>query len=615
MSLLITSNDLREDSYVQDGGQMPQHYTNYLDQPLKIAPNSEIALCSAKIRKNPTFLLKGSANKLYFWWGEKLDSDPTGSGSKKLKPDTTSQPLMAWMRPPQETDNKAVYTAEDFAEQMTQEMNGYLYHPNLYGGLLVVAKRDPSTNDFEGFEYQFTQRGDDSTLNERPVDWVARYEGMDGFTYDTSLHTFTKTSDTKQAFGLATTSPISWSGGYIEFGIAGMSGEGFFGLSRSFHDKFREPPYFETDSKGFWDYAIELRFTEAGDDREVYLWHSVVSPDDPDKTELQEIVYYGSHTGATSSDPILINDLNIISFNVHVIGERINFNYRDSVSGVGHNHELVHAHTQWNNGVDKKYYPKPCGQTTWALYPQIKLEELNDSIEIQHYGGIRSNNFYNNDNENIFTYYWQTKNIDWWFTQLKIRRSHIYAKEVDTRYMYDMDMTRSPDSHEPVGQNAGGGIGYSNVMILKQSQLYYQTIGAQAHKQMGFKNMAVVDTPTSTTGSPSPSATFTSNTIPSGAGVYQDPIYVRIANLPVQSYNAVSHQVGQIIGFLPQSDNQGNSEGSLMFNMEDRIYIDINNPSELQMNNFDIQLVDKYDRLVQNLTGSTQCIFHIRPKK
>ena len=180
------------------------------------------------------------------------------------------------------------------------------------------------------------------------------------------------------------------------------------------------------------------------------------------------------------------------------------------------------------------------------------------------------------------------------------------CRPIDFRYMFK---TYNTSKHQPVGLNASSGINYSNVMIVAPSSLYKDSIGANTGQQMGFKNESVVDTPFQTSGS---TITFKSNTIPTG--IIDDPIYIKITNLPVQSYNAITHSVGQIIGVLPQSDNQGNSTGGLMFMMDDRLYIDLNNASELQMNSFDIQLCNKREQVVNNLVGSTNVIFHIRNK-
>jgi hypothetical protein len=195
--------------------------------------------------------------------------------------------------------------------------------------------------------------------------------------------------------------------------------------------------------------------------------------------------------------------------------------------------------------------------------------------------------------------------VDWWYT-INTEGRDTYGKEIDLRYM---NKTFDTQKHEPIGLNASNGINYNNVMIVAQSDLYKPTIGANTGTQMGFKNESVVDTPFSTAGSV---VTFKSNTIPTG--IMDDPIYIKITNLPVQSYNAITHSVGQIIGVLPQADNQGNTSGGLMFMMDDRLYIDLNNASELQMNSFDIQLCNKREQVVSNLVGSTNVIFHIRDK-
>tara|TARA_R110000787_G_scaffold6728_3_gene23365 strand:+ start:165 stop:1961 length:1797 start_codon:yes stop_codon:yes gene_type:complete len=596
MSLLITSNDERDNTTGSLAGQMPASYSNYLSQPLRIKPDSQIAVHSVKIRKDPQFMLKGGGNRLYFWFGEKLNYNQDGTGTTILKKDTTSNPLLALMRPKDYNLNKAVYTAEDMAVQMTTEMNGYLYHPNIYGKLLVEPSRDDSTNDFEGFTYKFTQRGDDATLDNIPSTWLPRYLG-DGFTFETN--TFTKTSDTKTAFGLGTDYPLSWSNGLCEYDITGTStgAISMVGLARSWYGDQREPSYFASASFGFWDYVIRLAPDVAGTDRNLKIFHSVVDEARQDKMTMKEVKYYGTHTGAVGTIPLKVTADSIDYVRFRIVGEQVIVEY---ATGVAPDTWINITDTSNWSTATKDNFCKPLNQNTWAIYPQIYLEELNDSVTIDQFGGI--------DNGGTdYEYKWQTKNVDWWYTMNALGESvNRVCKPIDFRYM---NKTFDTQKHQPVGLNASNGINYSNVMIVAPSLLYKESHGANTGTQMGFKNESVVDTPLTISGS---SVTFKSNTTPTGMS--DDPIYIKMTNLPIQSYNAITHGVGQIVGVLPQADNQGNSTGGLMFMMDDRLYIDLNNASELQMNSFDIQLCNKREQIVGNLVGSTNVIFHIRDK-
>ena len=606
MSLLITSNDERDNPTEARGGQMASSYSNYLSQPLRIQPDSQIAVHSVKIRKDPQFNLKGGGNRLYFWFGEKLHRNRDGTGTTIIRDFTTSNPLFAFMRPSDYDLNKAVYTAEDMAVEMTTEMNGYLYHPNIYGKLLVEPARDGTTNDFEGFTYKFTQRGDDALINNIPQTWKSRYIGSDGFTY--VANTFTKSDATKSACGLGTDYPLSWSNGLCEYDISGTTdgAVSMVGLARSWYERIagdkydkpdaRQPSYFETDGMGFWDYCIRLEPDTAGTDRDLKIFHSVVNEDKDDTTHMEEVKYYGTHTGAVGTIPLKVTADTIEKVRFKIVGEQVIVEYATSIAPATFIN--ITDTSNWST-ASKTHFCKPLNQNTWAIYPQIFLEKLNDAVVVDTFGGI--------DNGGTdYPYTWQTQNVDWWYTMHTLGSAPRVCRPIDFRYMFKTYDTRK---HQPVGLNASKGINYSNVMIVAPSSLYKDSIGANTGQQMGFKNESVVDTPFQTSGS---TITFKSNTIP--IGIMDDPIYIKITNLPVQSYNAITHSVGQIIGVLPQADNQGNSTGGLMFMMDDRLYIDLNNASELQMNSFDIQLCNKREQVVNNLVGSTNVIFHIRNK-
>ena len=73
--------------------------------------------------------------------------------------------------------------------------------------------------------------------------------------------------------------------------------------------------------------------------------------------------------------------------------------------------------------------------------------------------------------------------------------------------------------------------------------------------------------------------------------------------------------MSKIIYQVPQFSNDGRQYGPLYFAPGEKTYIDLNNPNEIILNSLFIQLVGVDEKEINSLTGTTQVVLHIRPKK
>jgi len=55
--------------------------------------------------------------------------------------------------------------------------------------------------------------------------------------------------------------------------------------------------------------------------------------------------------------------------------------------------------------------------------------------------------------------------------------------------------------------------------------------------------------------------------------------------------------------------------GSLFFESPERVYVDLNNPNEMNANMFSISIVNENNTLATDLTGKSVCVLHFRQKK
>ncbi len=90
--------------------------------------------------------------------------------------------------------------------------------------------------------------------------------------------------------------------------------------------------------------------------------------------------------------------------------------------------------------------------------------------------------------------------------------------------------------------------------------------------------------------------------------------FVRINNMPIQSYNGAKSSVSKILYHLPRFTNDGREFGTLFFAPGEKTYVALHNATPEVLNNIEVQLVDVNERPVSDLSGNTIVVFHLRQK-
>ncbi len=90
--------------------------------------------------------------------------------------------------------------------------------------------------------------------------------------------------------------------------------------------------------------------------------------------------------------------------------------------------------------------------------------------------------------------------------------------------------------------------------------------------------------------------------------------YVRISNMPIQSYNGAKQSVSKILYHLPRFTNDGREYGDLFFAPGEKTYVSLHNPGSEILNNIEVQLVDVNERPISDISGNTIVVFHLRQK-
>ena len=517
MSLILLSNDSAEAkrlNCINSGIYKPYEFTNHMNTPVVIPPNSEIAVHSLKINKDPRFNLNKSSNQFFLWYGEELSND-----GLQVK-DVCSNPVMAWISSVKKTSSNV----NDFAKQIQDSLNGilattnkftglketagFLYHPCIQGLAEVVVRRNAGDDKFEGFDFKFDQRTE-NTHGKSKGDLVpftqAEWIGINTPADDSSF-TISKVGTAcrikKNAGGLACcmnkNAPISLMGGIVRYKISGITtgeGGGFrIGLSRSADKEFTHPDYCSDKGQSFFDFEVRTNVND-GDTIEVY--HSVVDPNDKSNIKSREVVYHGwgNDDNIRPKDKLKITTDKITHIQFECKGETIKIDYSDD-NAVSFQSLVAYQKTLSTKGQGKTNYFKPINQCTWMMFMKVLIRMDDDVIDVEKYTGIPPQDTSSADayyNKGLVNWTYRGKNKDWWATMQLLNRENMYCRDVDTRFYNDIDDTTEKANF--ISVNNSGGVGYNIVMILSQSELYHRTIGANAMNSFGFEGDGVVDKP------------------------------------------------------------------------------------------------------------------------
>ena len=65
---------------------------------------------------------------------------------------------------------------------------------------------------------------------------------------------------------------------------------------------------------------------------------------------------------------------------------------------------------------------------------------------------------------------------------------------------------------------------------------------------------------------------------------------------------------------VPRFTNDGRQFGDLFWEVAEKTYVDLNNTESFMLNQLQVQIVDKNERIVKDLKGDTIVVFHIKQK-
>lgn len=619
MSLVICSNEIPGSNVRSSEFQAPFSFQNHLQQPLRIPPNSEVAVQSLKINKTGTISLN-PATLWYQYFGVKLTNDN--------KDKTTSIVHYVDL----DLDSNEVASIDDTAQKfITPALSRGVPNPETFGLPTARAKRDAAGNDFEGWELQFQQRSNGSGLDNKPTAWVNKFNttgATGGLSFNSASNILTPTGKTAATSpfnqAIAGDTPLALNGGEFIVDITNLGAAGNItswgvGLTRC-QTKANEVNVLynpngnsdETARTGRLYYPeIECDFLvggfqdfNTGSNRHILGYHLAENSDDggydPDEPLTMQSIDYRNNGSFTDFYDWSQNS-----------SQKKFSKLKYSVNNELVKCELYSAsesawYTLIDTTGDKGKRFKPVADTCRNLYPFIFIQGKGSNPQptatIDKWGGREISNFtYNNPNN------------DWWSYLHSINQQEVLGAVVDTREFNDFSAGGLAKSHSYKGINASGTFeDYEYILVVKEDKdLYKPSQRAKADAFLGYDDQSVVE---KTSINASSIVSFISEKVPELKSTTN--IFVRLDNFNVKSYNAGQSTSSKIIYAAPRfSTGTEQSVGALFFESPERVYVDLNNPNELVASTFNVSIVNDDNTLANDLVGKSVCVLHFRQKK
>ena len=605
MSLVICSNKAKDDPQRDNSVNDAFNFRNELSSTMKIPANAQVALQSCKVNVDGSLVVDRNNTLFYHYFGELLDRD--GETAPQIE-NVTSYPVPITI-----TDGNEVLELSklDFANQLQARMELATFHPNQKTKVTVEEEANPS----EGFTITFNSNN--ASTNNRPSSMVNFGDsiGDAGFTFSSHVFTRTAADDEGLCSGIATQYPMSnistsrftvnISGTGAGTGNANASGVPWaVGLSRFASDvvatnDMYAPNYFagnsaqdyHVDSLGFADFAICRNGYN-----ELVLLHAIWN-NDYDGLSMEEVRYWeNTNSSFNGADRVSLDGVPYSKAEFRLDGERMGaWLYNSSTAS----YELI---TEYDAAQSADSYFKPVNQACWSLHPVLSVDfdranltDLSSTLAIEHFNGLE------------ITGYDVTKvGKSGWFENQELKGQTEYCSELEQRgWNTKQDLVTTNYAHKATNAS-GTGIDYNHVLILTESNVYTPTPGANAKLTLGH-NHSVVEA-SSIVGS---KETFNSDTTPTTSNI--QALFVRLHNFGQKTTNAVQKNKSNIIAHLPRFDN-GTSIGRLHFEPNNLMYLDLENPYPLNVNEFQISFCYANEQYARTLVGQSVVCLHFRER-
>lgn len=621
MSLVICSNQIADGTADRQASSIyePWAFRNQLTSTYKIPANAQVAVQSVKVNVDGRIVVSRQNNVFYQYFGKKLKLD----GTAPQMSDTPYHPLRVMILKKEEIGTSVKeFSLNDYGNRVGARMSDSIYHPNLQDKTTVEPLRNASGLDFLGFKITCDQHVTASNVSASLTLAEDHYSDFDGdgnrngsgqWTYITGTKVFKRNASldkTEPASAIFPQNPLSLNNGSLTVNISGTnananaSGVSFVvGLSRYFINSnnagFYEPSYYNSAYDADMDLG-DSAYMDFGVGRNQFgeLVCFQTSWDNTNGvTRRHEIEYWNNaSTDFTGGGRYDMDGVNLTQVRYTAIAETLKVELYDfTIKGW----KTVTEYTGSATAGNKKQQFQPIHQACWCLHPVLEIGSngVNKECSLQLVDMLTPP---------IEEYDVKKKNRSgWWETLSILGTATRYCRNVESRAILDVNNTGALYQQTSAVNGSGRISGLNNVLILEQSEIYKPSFASNARQSLGF-NGAVVDTPDDTN-----PTQFHSNFAPSL--VSSQAMFVRLDSFNQRVVNALTGNKSQIVAHLPRFDST-QSTGRLWFSPNEMVFIDLDNPQEINVTDFNISFCYSNEQYAKILTGQSIVVLYFRKK-
>ena len=655
------------------GIERPSDYHNHLTSPLEVKPNSQIAVQSVKLERQQTYEVSDSLQMLYYF-GEPLGTTNSLDDVTK-RPNLISIPrghydvteFATQLQTEMNNMNTVPAVHNNFrvsASLASNEFKGYKISASQNGtnytnrastlnnslpDVFVDIGSTPTSDNFTLAGGVFTRTGDSGTIKDELCCGIG--------------------TDYPLAMGQNACMTVDLRGASYSDGEGGFLNSSWaIGLTRPTiqlnndntkgKDHGNAPIGFNREKSAvnphFWDYVAIFDAEDGSAGAGALTLYQACYLKNADGTsvaesyKMREIRYYGGDGQITD---VISNASINASGEYHFLewsfeGEEVRLALK---KGGGQHTFLIDSGI--NSNASRVF--KPTTDFTGTLYPKICLSQ--GSVQITNYATYSSTNAtyvypsytgYDPTDMSGGTYEVGDSPYANFIGRTKLMRSDglrgdttvvglkpswgerhsqggiqnfIYPPDSAYGQRLPEDFVTSTETINFQGNNANGGIDYEHLLVLadttppepqdKYVGNYYSKM-CNIGRYIGWNNLSIV-TQAEGTVTASNLVTWTSPAVPE---FKVNSAFVRISNLNHRTYNSCKNSVSKMLYHVPRFTNDGRQFGDLFWEVGEKTYVDLNNTESFMLNQLQVQIVDKNERIVDDLVGDTIIVFHIRQK-
>ena len=613
MSLVVCSNQEKDGQTIRNKQSIYSAWSfkNHLTSTYKIPKNAQVALQSTKVNVDGRVVFSKNNNRFYQYFGEKLERE---SGFDPQISSVCSTPSITAMRSPDDNDNGVEeLSLNDFSNHISDRMDKTTYHPNYKSFTDVDVLRNASSLDFLGYTIAYDQSENIDNEDNVPADEsIAPFLNEKfplGADYSAGVFTRNSSFNKNPAVGIFDELPMSLTDGELIVDIGGGTGRAnasgapwFVGLSRYVNNPNEAGNYIPSYGGKRFTAISNLPYVNTpfcdfgcarGKDGTLRVFDSRYS-ESKDAIVFSAVAYQNNASGDFTDRITLTADYTQIKFTAS--GERMKLEIYNNAA------KLWEVVTQYAPDLNDNVQFKPINQACWCLHPVLGVF----SVAGARLCSLQITKFDTPPRANLLTYDPTSVERGGWFETLEIEGvAHIDCFELEQRAWNIKN--NAPLTKEFVGLNASGGVNYDNVLILDPDETYGGTFGANGRQILGFNN-SIVDEYAVDNNS---LKTFESDFPPSLASSMA--MFVRLNNFGQNVVNSYTGNKSKILAHLPRFDNT-QSTGRLYFEPNNLVWIDLDNPAELNITEFDISFCYVNEQYATVLTGQSIVVLYFREK-